>query len=92
MYAGAYYDIYIYIQKGTPPGPTKYMSRNLCYTRHKVNDLISLCFFLVEIFFCLIFFWFRVRSFGEEGGGANIYIYMYIYFFPPQTVNNINPF
>ena len=69
--------LYIYIhRKGTSPGPTKFMSRNLCYTRHKVNDL-SL-FFLWRYLFYLVFFWFRVRSFGEEGG-ANIYIYMYVY-------------
>ena len=68
-------------QKGTPPGPTKYISRNLCYTRHKVNDF-SLVFFGGDIFL-FNFFWFRVRSFGEEGGGANIYIYVYI-FFPPR--------
>ena len=41
--------------------------------------------------FLFSFFWFRVRSFGEEGG-ANIYIYIYFFALPPQTVNNINPF
>jgi len=27
----------VFMQKGTPPGPTKYMSRILCYTRHKTK-------------------------------------------------------
>ena len=40
-------------QKGTPPGPTKYISRNLCYTRQKVNDLSLI--FLVDILFYLVF-------------------------------------
>ena len=26
------YYIILYYQKGTPPGPTKYIARNLCYT------------------------------------------------------------
>ena len=86
MYAGAYYDIYIYIQKGTPPGPTKYMSRNLCYTRHKVNDLSLIIFFLVEIFFYLVFFGSGSVHLVRRGGQQEtIYIFIYFFLLPPQT-------
>jgi hypothetical protein len=58
---------YNVFQKGTPPGPTKYIARNFCYTRHKVNDL-SLIFFggYIYIYASLFFGGFRVRLFDKE--------------------------